>query len=101
MAHPILQSLDVTDVIPQVARRECVSEFVEEKVGAVGDVRRRNQQRRGAARPVLYGRTADSENPTRSVSERRHDTLGITRNSKSWIRYDRVNEVTGVAYQDR
>jgi hypothetical protein len=100
VAHPILQSLDVTDVIPQVARRECVSEFVEEKVGAVGDVRRRNQQRRGAARPVLYGRTTDSENPTTSVSER-HDTLGITRNSKSWIRYGRVNEVAGMAYQDR
>jgi hypothetical protein len=51
----------------------------------------------GTARPVLHGRTADSENPTTSVFGR-HDTLGVTRNSKSRIRYNRVNEIAGVAY---
>ena len=54
----------------------------------------------GTARPVLHRRTADSENPTTSVFGR-HDTLGVTRNSNSRIRYNRVNEIAGVADQDR
>jgi hypothetical protein len=32
VTHPILERLDVADVILQVARRECVPEFVEEEI---------------------------------------------------------------------
>ena len=39
MPHPILQSLDVADMILQVSRRKRMPEFVEEKIRAVWALR--------------------------------------------------------------